>query len=306
MRRPIRTVIQGGLAVAGVTMLVACSVDSTSPETTPPPSADSEPASTTTTSAQSTVTDVDAARYEASPGWYRFYVDGAPRRECAMVPDPTGTGRNVICSVTFPDGAQPVTVPPFGTRTPNAVVLTRGGYYPTISEGGPPGAELLPANTRIVVDETQCTAVTGGFECTNGAAQLRFVDGQLTMTGPQFAPPAMELSTPPTTTAHPASGGAPMDHYTDGTSPAAPGTMCGAATGRRVVTVVSGTISCTDALAVMDAYWNLPAGDYGNANIRQFDGWNCAAPTANMSRELGYGSRCSKGDITLTTPVGAS
>ena len=196
-----------------------------------------------------------------------------------------------------------MTVPPFGTQIPNSVVLTRDGYYPTISEGGPPGAELLPVNTRIVVDETQCTAVTGGFECANGATQLRFVDGQLTMTGPHFAPPAMEATTPPTTTA---TGGAPMDHYTDGTTPAAPGTMCGAATGRRVVTVVSGTISCTDALAVMDTYWSLPAGDYGNANIRQFDGWNCAAPTANMSRELGYGSRCSKGDIMLTTPVGAS
>ncbi|WP_280763278.1 hypothetical protein [Prescottella agglutinans] len=252
------------------------------------------------------MTDVDAARYEASPGWYRFYLGGTPRRECTIYPDSSGAGQNVICSVTFPAGTQPVTVPPFGTKTPNAVVLTGAGYYPTISEGGPPGAELLPANTRIVVDDVECTAVTGGFKCASGTAQVRFVDGQLTMSGPEFAPPAMEPSTPPTTTtARPATGDAPMDHYTDGTTPAAPGTMCGAATGRRVVTVVSGTISCTDALAVMDTYRNLPAGDYGNANIRQFDGWNCAAPTAKMSHDLGYGSRCSKGDIMLTTPVSA-
>ncbi|MDI9898740.1 hypothetical protein QM716_02610 [Rhodococcus sp. IEGM 1409] len=56
----------------------------------------------------------------------------------------------------------------------------------------------------------------------------------------------------------------------------------------------------------MDSYWNLPAdGNYGNANIREFDGWNCSAPTAVMSRELGYGSQCSRGDVKLTTPVGS-
>ncbi|MER7683307.1 hypothetical protein ABT031_43040, partial [Streptomyces sp. NPDC096934] len=68
--------------------------------------------------------------------------------------------------------------------------------------------------------------------------------------------------------------------------------------------VVSGTISCADALTVMDTYRGLPLDSaHGNANIREFDGWNCASPTYVMSRELGYGSRCSKGDIDLRTPV---
>lgn len=295
------------MAVAGMAALVACGTAGTSSDATPTTTANNEPTSTTpTTEAPPNVTDVDATRYEASPGRYRFQFAGTPRRECAIYPHSSGAGQNVICSVTFPDGTPSVTVPPFGTQPPNAVVLTGDGYYPTISESGPPGAELLPADTRIVVEEVECTSVTGGFKCTDGTTQLRFVDGQLTMSGQQFAPPAMETSAPPTTTVRPATEGAPMDHYTDGTTPVAPGTMCGAATGRRVVTVVSGTISCTDALAVMDSYWNLPPGNYGNANIRQFDGWSCASPTAMMSRELGYGSRCSKGDIMLTTPVGAS
>ena len=62
-------------------------------------------------------------------------------------------------------------------------------------------------------------------------------------------------------------------------------------------------ISCADALAVMDAYWNLPSGDFGNANIRQFDGWDCASPTAGRAAELGYGSSCRRGDIKLIAPI---
>ncbi|WP_458683649.1 hypothetical protein [Prescottella equi] len=300
MRRPITSVIQGGLALAGVLALAGCS--NTSPADEPATTTDS----TSTTAVASTtppvvVTDVDPARYETSPGWYHFYVDTTPRSDCAFTPGAVGNDLNVICSATFPDGTTPVTVPPFRPQPPNAVILTSTGYQPTVTESGPPIAERLAVNTRIVVGGAECTAVPGGFDCKNGLAGARFVDGQLALTGEPAATPSA-APTPSATTPPEA----PMDHYTDGTTPVAPGTMCGAATGRRVVTVVSGTISCTDALAVMDTYRNLPAGDYGNANIREFNGWNCAAPTAMMARELGYGSRCSKSDTMLTTPVGAS
>lgn len=181
MRRSITSVIQGGLAIAGVLALAGCS-------NTPPADEPTTTDSTSTTAAVSTtppvvVTDVDPARYETSPGWYHFYVDTTPRRECAFTPGAAGDGLNVICSATFPDGTTPVTVPPFRPQPPNAVILTSTGYQPTVAESGPPIAELLAVNTRIAVGGAECTAIPGGFDCRNGLAGAKSVDGQLALTG---------------------------------------------------------------------------------------------------------------------------
>lgn len=283
-------------------MLAACGTDSTSAETAT--TMTTTPNSTVTQAPSDPVVDVDPALYDSGSGRYRFHVAGSPRRECVIVQGSSGAGTSVYCSVTFPDGTPDVTAAPF-SGPPNTVVLTGQGSYPTITEGGPPGAALLAVNSRLTVDDATCTAVPGGFDCTVGPSAARFVDGKLTLAGPQVsspaAPPSAPTSTAPVTTAF-----APMDHYTDGTTPAAPGSLCGAATGRRLVTVVTGAISCADALDVLDTYRGLPPGDYGNANIREFDGWTCASPTAARSREVGYGTQCTKGDIELTTPLGGS
>lgn len=308
MKRSLTTVIQGGLAVAGATILVSCGTASDSAETTSTTPDSTTSTAPTTSVSPSTVTDVEPAQFQFAPDRFRFAVDGTPRRECVLSPGISASERTVTCSVPFPAGTPEVTVPPFGSGKPNAVVLGPQGYYSTIIESGPPGAALLTVNSRLTVGNTTCTAISGGFECAVGENAVRYVDGAVTLAGAQATVPTTTTEVPSTisTTTPPPANDAPMDVYTDSTTPAAPGTTCGAATGRRVVTVVSGPISCSDAIAVMDTYWTLPAdGNYGNANIRQFDGWSCSAPTAVRSRELGYGSRCSKDDVTLTTPLGA-
>ncbi|MFE4501501.1 hypothetical protein ACFRFQ_16710 [Rhodococcus sp. NPDC056743] len=193
--------------------------------------------------------------------------------------------------------------PPF-EGAPNAIALEQSGTVPTIVEGGPPGTRVLPPGSRLTIRDAQCSAlVGGGVDCENGGAGFRFVAGELTRRGPELTP--SKPVTVAATTAEATTGaalGAPMGVYTDGTDPVEPGTVCGAATGRRVVKVVAGSISCSDAIAVMDAYVALPPGDYGNANIRAFEGWSCASPTAARSAELGYGMSCTRGDVQVVTP----
>ncbi|TQC45041.1 hypothetical protein EEB14_33930 [Rhodococcus sp. WS4] len=257
------------------------------------------PAATSTTAPA----EADAADYGFITDRYRFKLAGTPLRECVVAPNTELGGHNVYCSVSFPPGTPPVSNPPF-SGPPNSIALRPDGFYSTIAEGGPPGAKLLPENTRLKVGDVQCTSLAGGVDCQNGPAGFRFVDGELATRGPQVerptAPPTTSTTTAPTA---PTDHGSPMEHYTDGTEPAAIGTDCGAATGRRVVRVLSGSISCTDALATMEAYGNLPPGDYGNANIRTFDGWECASPTAATQRETGYGRTCRRGDIHLSEPA---
>ena len=96
-----------------------------------------------------------------------------------------------------------------------------------------------------------------------------------------------------TTTSIPV-GGSPSEHYTGGTTPEAPGTACGAATGTRVITIVKGSISCREARLTVEQYLALPAdGNYGNANIREFgDGWSCSTPTAGAQAGNGWRYNC--------------
>lgn len=124
----------------------------------------------------------------------------------------------------------------------------------------------------------------------SGDNSFRIGDGSVSASGTRIAaqPTTSNGTTTPATT--PAAEGP----YTEGTAPVAPGTSCGAATGDIVVEVRAGSISCTEALAVMKGYLALPPGDFGNANIRQYEGWQCASPTTARSAELGYSSQCIK------------
>lgn len=285
------------LTAALVGLISACSSEQSSPAP-----AGSEPTSTsssvTSTTSEPQPIDVDPADYSFAADRYRFKLDGSPVRECAIYP---ATGTTVECSVTWPEGtnADPVQGSPF-VGAPNTIVLAPDGYYPIIGEGGPPGAALLPVNSRISVDGVSCTAVPGGVECVNAVGGFSFVDGVLETSGPRSARTVVAT----TTTAAPPAPGGTDGVYTEGTTPARPGTVCGAATGRPVVVEVrSGSISCTDALAVVDQYNALPqTGEFGNANIREFDGWTCASRSAAVAAEKGYGQTCSNGDVEVATP----
>lgn len=284
-------------AVAGLLMTataVACGV--TNEATSASTSMRSESAVVTDAPATTSPNSpgVDPAGYSTSPGYYRFTFDVDPVRECSIGP---GTdGHTVFCSVQFPPGTDSVSSPPF-EGPPNAVIVRPHSVGFTIIEGSPIVAPTLPSSSEIRVGNVRCAALPGGVDCQNLAAGMRYSDGELSTYGPLETVPSASQAAAPT------SIDAPMDHYSDGTEPVAPGTMCGAATGRRVVQVVSGSISCSDALTVMERYWDLPPGDYGNANIRSFDRWDCASPTARRSAELGYGSTCRRDDIELIAPI---
>lgn len=294
-------------AIVGVCLAPACGSDATRVETatvsTTAATAEASTPTTATTSpaavTQPSVIDVDPADYAFDSGRFRFELAGSPLRECFIYPAPE---LQASCSVEWPEGTQPAAEggSPF-TGAPNAIVLTSRGYYPSTSEAGPGDARLLPVNSRIRVGDIGCTAVPGGVDCANPAAGFSFVDDVLDTRGQQTTPAAA------TTTTAPIAPGPPMGGtdgvYTEGTGPAPLGTMCGAATGHPVVVQVrAGSISCTDALSVMDRYNALPTGEHGNANIQQFDGWSCASPTAVRAKELGYGQVCHSGDIEIVNP----
>lgn len=123
---------------------------------------------------------VNAADYATpgSPGSYRWAYASSPLRECAIYPAPGGRG--VTCSVAFPAGTPEVSTPPFFGR-PNAVQIVGGQVRNIITEGGPPGARVLPVGHQIVVGSITCTALAGGgIDCQSGKRGFRFERGVLT------------------------------------------------------------------------------------------------------------------------------
>jgi hypothetical protein len=88
-----------------------------------------------------------------------------------------------------------------------------------------------------------------------------------------------------------------------------PGTLCGDAvttpTGNSLrVRVETGRISCSDAVGVVQKYYDLPSDPTGgNTMPKEFDGWFCYSPTARSAQQSGIGTSCEKGDVTLVVPV---
>lgn len=225
-------------------------------------------------------------------------MPGTTYHSCTVVAAAAG-GRGVWCTAKFPSDTPAVTVQPFGTQVPDTVAMTHAGISYTLSEGGPASDPLLPAGVSITVDDITCVGLDDGVQCRQGDNSFRASGGEVTSSGTRIA--AQPTTSNGTTT--PASTPAAEGPYDEGTTPVAPGTSCGAATGDIVVQVRSGSISCTDALAVMKGYLALPPGDFGNANIRQYQGWQCASPTAAMSAELGYGAHCVKDGTEIVRPL---
>lgn len=90
---------------------------------------------------------------------------------------------------------------------------------------------------------------------------------------------------------------------------ATPGSTCGTVTFPAgtpgTVVVETGAITCTDAVALINRYYNDPViTRQGNTMSAMFDGWTCVSPTAVASQLAGYGSKCENGDLTLVVVTG--
>ncbi|MCJ0901081.1 hypothetical protein MTX38_28730 [Rhodococcus sp. ARC_M13] len=90
---------------------------------------------------------------------------------------------------------------------------------------------------------------------------------------------------------------------------ATPGSTCGTVTFPAgtpgTVVVETGAITCTDAVALINRYYNDPViTRQGNTMSAMFDGWMCVSPTAVASQLVGYGSKCENGDLTLVVVTG--
>jgi len=67
-----------------------------------------------------------------------------------------------------------------------------------------------------------------------------------------------------------------------------------------VLTIDKGTLSCTDAKAVIDRFLSDPK-RAGNTGAVEFDGWLCSSPTAAASEAEGYSSICNRGSADQVT-----
>jgi hypothetical protein len=60
------------------------------------------------------------------------------------------------------------------------------------------------------------------------------------------------------------------------------------------VVVAAGTVSCADAIAVVNRYLTDPSVVRDGEWVR-FDGWDCWAPSAGEAMMNGFGTECSRG-----------
>ena len=61
------------------------------------------------------------------------------------------------------------------------------------------------------------------------------------------------------------------------------------------VVVASGTVTCDDAMAVVNRYLGQFALAPADSEWIEFDGWDCWTPSATQSMVNGFGTECSRG-----------
>lgn len=88
-----------------------------------------------------------------------------------------------------------------------------------------------------------------------------------------------------------------------------PGSECGTVTHPQsgaAGTIAQGSLSCTEAMAVVDRYLHDPwLAHSGNTWSAEFDGWACASPTAAAAEEYGYTTACNRGTDEVQVRPGA-
>ncbi|MFT3716660.1 MAG: hypothetical protein QM774_12160 [Gordonia sp. (in: high G+C Gram-positive bacteria)] len=243
--------------------------------------------STVTVEQRAATTPVDPGPYQRSGSLYVFSVGGG-QTVCGIGLDQnSGQMGNLTCHV--PPGT--------GIGDAGAIDVDGDGVH-AAGWNRWTGAPDLPVGKSLTVGTATCEVYApGSVKCANHGG---WVD--VTPTKTTTSAGGGETTQVPSTATQ---NGAPMEHYTDGTTPVAPGTMCGAATGRTLVQVVSGSISCTDAIDLIDGYLAAPADPMGgNAKMMVYRGWRCSAPTAVAAREMGFGAKCEKDGTVVITPAG--
>jgi hypothetical protein len=90
------------------------------------------------------------------------------------------------------------------------------------------------------------------------------------------------------------------------------GSECGQVTYQPTTTVgtvviTAGTTSCAEAMSVVNRFLHDPALDHtGNTMSAEFDGWQCASPTAVASEVYGYLTACGRGAVALEVRAAGS
>lgn len=290
----VRVVNRNNLTLTGVLLgsallsLSACSSgsgdrDAASPETA---------ATTTTETAAPDVTDVDPAHFEMD-GRYIFNVsrDDDTATLCVM-----GDG-SITCSGKAPEDAPDVTITPFPTQPPGAIILDEDGLTWSILEGVPPAPGSLGPSQRISDGGITCvTDAESSLDCARGdngftidhkegAVSLR---GTVRVTAEAEAPETEEAGKSQSTKPTAVDGGVDGD-YRSSDEPVAAGTWCGVALPEETeVYVDKGSAGCVTAQQVIEQYRDRRMSEGGgNTLAMQVGGWNCSSPTAMRSQELG-------------------
>ncbi len=269
-------------------VLSACSSDSDDGDAASPRSTET----TTTETAAPDVTDVDPASFEMD-GRYVFTVsrDDDTATLCVM-----GDG-SITCSGKAPEDAPDVTITPFPTQPPSAIILDEDGLTWYMLEGIPPAPGKLGPSQRISDGGVTCeTDAEGSLDCArgdngftvdhkDGAISLR---GTVRVTAEAGAPETEEAGESQSTKPTAVDGGVDGD-YRSTNEPAAAGTWCGVAHPEETsVYVHEGSVGCLTAENVIDEYRDRRMSEGGgNTLAMQVGEWNCSSPTAMTGQELG-------------------
>lgn len=220
-------------------------------------------------------------------------------------------GDAVTCTGTAPGGAPDIEVPPFRPQRPGAVTITAEGITYTMVEGVRPAPGKLEPGQRITEGDASCEMSDDSeLNCTVGETSLTLSgdDRTMALTGEvldheyHLDPDASS----PTAGQDDAPAGIDGD-YSETDEPVSAGTTCGAASGRTLVEVREGAVSCLEAQRVIDDYRERRYAEGGGNSLAMMLGeWDCSSPTAGRAAQLDAAEICHGPDDTvIATPAGS-
>lgn len=193
--------------------------------------------------------------------------------------------RGVTCMGAAVDDIPDVQVPPFPPGRPSAVTLSDEGVDYGIFEGAPPAPAELDVHDSITAEGVTCTVVDEAtFTCTRGGDSFTLTDDYHWISTSR-APIGRYFVD--------SSAGETGGSDDTGNSVGASGKQGTCEDDGGDVTVISGDISCADAVAIMNEYERrAPAEGGGNILAMEIGDWGCSSPTAARSAETGASATC--------------
>ncbi|SDS72921.1 hypothetical protein [Corynebacterium timonense] len=292
MYTPARTIVLPTAVAAAALTLSACSATTEPPQpqtvtqtTTVEPTVETHTPSTHSTSAApaASVRSVDVTQlqqvsptlFDADGSKMFSFVNGGAASQCVFY-------GAVTCFGT-PDKS----VPDVDGGRPGAVQISADGVAYTNAEGIPPATAELKPGQWVNLGNVQCAKPDNeSLVCTSDSAafEIAGADHRIVTEGPVLS--SRELTEK--ALAQPGMG------YETGTDVLVQGPiMCGAMEGHRLADVVTGEITCAEAMDVLDRYDARKFEEgMGNTISVSFDGWDCSSPTAARSEELGAATVC--------------